>query len=144
MGINKYLDCAINYLMHTDFTKMDAGKYPVDGDQVFALVQAPKTYFRKQGKWESHKDYIDIQYMLVGEESIGFQKTDILAEIGPYRMENDITFYSENGKGFFPQLIPDSFVICFPSDAHMPLVCMENPQHIKKVVMKVRADLTLD
>ncbi len=139
-GISKNLDCAIDYLMQTDFSEMTAGKYPVDGDRVFALVQTPTTYPREQARWESHKNYIDIQYMLVGEENIGLQKTDSLTESEPYSAGKDIEFYAENGKGFFPQLVPDSFVICFPTDAHMPLVCAEKSSSIKKAVIKVRME----
>lgn len=139
-GISANIACAIEYLSKTDFSKLEAGKYPVDGDRVFALVQDPTTYSKEQAKWESHNTYIDIQFMLDGEEIIGSQKTEFLKISEPFREGNDIAFYEDNGEGFFPILKPGSFVVCFPTDAHMPLICPNQPRKIKKVVMKVKAD----
>lgn len=139
-GISTNIACAIEYLYKTDFSKLKAGKYPVDGDRVFALIQEPTTYPKEQAKWESHNSYIDIQYMLHGEEIIGSQKTEFLRISEPFREGADIAFYSDNGEGFFPVLKSGSFVVCFPTDAHMPLICPNQPQKIKKVVIKVKAD----
>jgi len=136
-GISENLDCALDYLAETDFTGMGAGKYTVDGEKVFALVQTPDTKPKNQAHWEAHRNYIDIQYLLYGEEMIGLQNIAFLTESERYHDGNDIVFYHENEKGFFPELVPDSFVICFPTDAHMPLICTSEPQHIKKVVVKV-------
>jgi len=139
-GLSANMDCAIDYILKTDFSKMAAGKYPVDGDRVFALVQSPTTYPKEQAKWEAHNAYIDIQYLLDGEEIIGSQKTGFLKIAEPFREGNDIAFYYDNREGFFPVLKPGTFVVCFPTDAHMPLICPNKPQKIKKVVMKVKAD----
>lgn len=139
-GISKNLDCAIRYLLDTDFTDMNTGKYSVQGDDVFALVQAPDTRDRAAALWESHQNYIDIQYLLCGEEKIGFQNTGLLTVSQPYDAQKDIAFYQDNGQGFFVNLVPNTFVICFPADAHMPLVCAPQPQQIKKVVVKVKTN----
>jgi len=139
-GLSKNFGCAIEYLLNTDFSGMGMGKYPVDGEKVFALVQMPETRPREQTRWESHKNYIDIQYMLLQSEIIGCQNTGSLTEKTPYSAENDIVFYHDNKKGFYPVLVPDSFVICFPWDAHMPLICTDIPKKIKKVVMKVQVE----
>ncbi len=139
-GISKNLDCAIDYLLNTDFTGMEPGKYPVDGDRIFAMVQEPDSRPRSQARWEAHQRYIDIQYIIQGAENIGFQKIDLLTVSQPYSKENDIVFFAENGKGIFPELVPDSFAIFFPTDAHMPSVCTEEPAHVKKVVVKVEVE----
>lgn len=136
-GIGNNLDRAIEYLMHADFSGLDAGKYPLSGDEMFALLQIPETKKREYALWESHRQYIDIQFLLRGSEQIGFQKTKELAISKEYDFQKDITFYHENNQGFFVNLSSDSFVICFPTDAHMPLVCPEKPQAIRKVIVKV-------
>ena len=78
--------------------------------------------------------------MLSQSEIIGYQNTGSLAEEVPYSAENDIAFYHDKKKGFYPVLVPDSFVIYFPWDAHMPLICTDIPKKIKKVVMKVQVE----
>lgn len=136
-GISKNLDRALDYLAQTDLTNVEAGRYEVDGLHVFALVQAPESKPKEEARWEAHRDYIDIQYLIDGEETIGFQNIGTLTVSEPYSMEKDIVFFNENGEGFFPQLVPGSFVICFPEDAHMPLICTHEPKQVKKVVVKI-------
>lgn len=136
-GISPLFDLALHYLETTNLNALEPGKYPIQGDSVFALIQAPETAKREERLWESHKRYIDIQYLITGNEWIGFQNTDSLTIKEPYHTERDIAFYHDNGKGFFVPLEPESFVVCFPQDAHMPLVCENTPEVIKKVVIKI-------
>lgn len=136
-GISKNLDLALDYLERADLSGMEAGRYEIDGSHVFALVQAPQTRPQEQCRWEAHKKYIDIQYLIDGQETIGFQKTEAMVISEAYNAEKDLVFFRENGEGFFPRLVPGSFVICFPTDAHKPLICEGEPQSIKKVIVKV-------
>lgn len=137
-GISKNLDYAIAYLQSTDFTDMPAGKYPVQGEDVFALVQTPNTRKKADALWETHKQYLDVQFLLSGAEKIGFQNVNLLTVSQSYDAQKDIAFYEDDGQGLFVDLVSNTFVVCFPNDAHMPLICTEQPQPIKKVVMKVK------
>lgn len=137
-GISARLDLALNYLVKTDFTGLSAGKYAVDGDAVFALVQESRTAERSDCRWESHARYIDIQYLISGRELIGFRSTVGMTVAEPYDAERDIAFYKDDGGGFFTPMEPGGFVVCFPQDAHMPLVCADGPEPIRKVVMKIK------
>ena len=139
-GISKNLDGALDYLSHANFSLIGAGKYPVQRDKIYTLVQTPETCQRADALWESHRRYIDIQYLLCGTEQIGFQNVNALTVKEKYDDQKDIAFYKENYEGFFIKLKPDSFVICFPDDAHMPLICTDGPQSIKKVVIKVKVE----
>ncbi|WP_085832495.1 YhcH/YjgK/YiaL family protein [Clostridium merdae] len=136
-GYSPLFDLALEFLKHTNLSVLEPGKYPIQGDSVFALIQAPETAKRQERLWESHQRYIDIQYLISGNEWIGFQNTDLLTIKEPYSTERDIAFYEDNGKGFFVPLVPESFVVCFPQDAHMPLACENTPEAIKKVVIKI-------
>lgn len=139
-GISGLLDLALDYLRKTDFTGMASGKYEICGERVFVLIQEPDTRPREKARWESHRNYIDIQYIIEGAESIGFQQTAAMRPEEPYSPEKDITFYRDNQKGFFVPLMPESFVICFPQDSHMPLVCSGTPRRIRKAVVKVAVE----
>lgn len=139
-GISKNLDGALDYLSHANFSLINEGKYPVQRDKIYTLVQTPETRRRADAQWESHRRYIDIQYLLCGTEQIGFQNVNALTVYKEYDAQKDIAFYNENNEGFFVKLRPDSFVICFPGDAHMPLVCADEPQSVKKLVVKVNVE----
>lgn len=137
-GYSPLFDLALHYLETTNLNALEPGKYPIQGDSVFTLIQAPETAKREDRLWESHKRYIDIQYLISGKEWIGFQNTDFLTIKEPYCTERDIAFFHDKGKGFFVPMVPESFVVCFPQDAHMPLVCESSPESIKKAVIKIQ------
>lgn len=129
---------ALEYLETTDFSKLDAGKYPIDGDNVYAMVQCPTTKLKADAKWEGHKNYADIQYVVAGDEIIGVQAADEMIVETPYNETKDILFFAENGKGVDLMMKPGYFTVLFPSDAHMPLVCTDLPTAEKKVVVKFK------
>ncbi len=133
-GITK----ALQYLSQTDFTNLEPGKYEIDGENIFALVQTYNTKPFSAGKWEAHKKYIDIQYILSGKEKMGFTETTKVIVMEEYNEENDYAIYK--GEGNF--LIADEghFAIFFPSDVHMPSMAINIPKEVKKVVVKVRVN----
>ena len=137
-GISKNVDKALDFMLTRDLASLKPDKYLIDGDNVFVIIQEPKTIHRDQAFWGSHKNHIDIQYLIDGKESIGIQKTNTLFESSSYNSNNDITFYEDDGKGFFVHLLPGQFVICFPDDAHMPLI--GSGSYVKKAVFKIRID----
>ena len=63
------LAAAFDYLAAFDPAKPD-GKYPIDGDAVYALVQSYATRPAAEKKWESHRRYLDVQYVVSGRERI--------------------------------------------------------------------------
>ncbi len=138
-GMSPRMKAAFDYLSGTDFSKIEVGKYEIDGANLFALVQAYDSIPKEQGKWECHKNYIDIQYIVEGVEQIGFQNVDVMKVTTEYNPEKDIAFLS--GEGDFVTLPKDSYGVFFPQDAHMPKVAPGNkPGHVKKVVIKIKID----
>lgn len=136
-GITK----ALQYLSQTDFTNLEPGKYEIDGENIFALVQTYNTKPFSAGKWEAHKKYIDIQYILSGKEKMGFTETTKVIIMEEYDEEKDYAIYK--GEGNF--LIADEghFAIFFPSDVHMPGMAINIPKEVKKVVVKVKTEFTV-
>ena len=66
-GISKRLAKGLNLLRETDFSTMEAGKYEVDGKDLFYMIQSYQSK-EKNDTPEAHRKYIDIQYVLSGEE----------------------------------------------------------------------------
>lgn len=136
-ALSPRIKAGFDYLAKTDFSKIEAGKYAVDGDNLFALVQAYDSIPKEQGKWECHKNYIDIQYIVEGVEQIGFANVDAMKITTEYNPEKDIAFLS--GEGDFVTLPKGSYGVFFPQDAHMPKIAVGNkPAPVKKVVLKIK------
>ncbi|QBC42399.1 YhcH/YjgK/YiaL family protein [Iodobacter fluviatilis] len=93
MPLPPAIEAALHYLRNTDFSHMAVGRYPIDGEQMFALVQSPITQGWDAGKPEFHSRYIDIQYLLEGEELIGYAISDhTLSKKYDQLAERDIAF----------------------------------------------------
>jgi biofilm protein TabA len=136
--ISPNFEQAIQYALHTDFAGLETGKYPVDGDNVFAIVNEYTTKPLSECDPESHRDYADIQIVITGAERFGYAPlTDQPASI-PYDPEKDVAFYflSEEDLNYLT-LPAGQFIIFFPSDIHQPEVFVRQPALVKKVVMKV-------
>ena len=113
------------------------GRYDIDGDNVFALVQEYKTIPREEAKWECHQNYIDIQFIVEGTEQIGFGSTDKMEVMTEYDPEMDIAFLK--GEGDYATLTKGFFGVYFPHDAHKPKVTPGNVSgQVKKVVVKIK------
>ncbi|MDO8651742.1 MAG: YhcH/YjgK/YiaL family protein [Undibacterium sp.] len=133
---------ALLYLRDTDFSEMQPGKYPIDGDNVFALVQDPLTQPWDAGLPEFHARYLDIQCLLDGEEVIGYSPANAsLDKMTDQLAERDIAFVARQADETRLVLTPGMFAIFFPGELHRPCRALHQPMRIKKVVIKISADL---
>ena len=107
--------------------------------RVKAIVSEYETKKENENGYEAHKRFIDIQCVLKGEESVACSPIERLKETEPYSEENDAAFYSADIslQPSYLSLIHGYFAIFFPQDGHMPQLCVDEPQLVKKVVVKV-------
>ncbi len=131
-GINK----ALLFLSENDFNKMPDGRYNIEGDNVFALVNRYRTKRMEEAVWESHKKYIDVQFVAEGIEKIGYSILENMKVNKAYDENKDIQFI--NGEGKFVTLEKNSFAILYPSDVHMPGISVKESKEVIKVVVKVK------
>jgi len=125
---------AFGYLESIDFTQYDDGKYPIDGNDMYASISEYVT--KSEGMLEGHVEYIDIQYIVSGSEIIGWAKKSGQKVAIPYSNEHDIAFYE--GEYEPVKIEAGQFVILYPDDLHMPCLKIDKPSVVKKVVVKVR------
>jgi YhcH/YjgK/YiaL family protein len=128
---------AIAYLVETDFSQLEPGKYAVSGDDVFVMVSQSTTRPLSEGKWEAHRKYIDIQCVISGREQIGYANIDQMRVVLPYDGDKDILFLDGPCDDELV-LLPGDFTILWPQDAHRPGIAVGEPSTVKKAVVKVR------
>lgn len=135
------IELGLKYLENTDFSKVENGRYEILGDEVYALVQEYDSKPKEQGKFEAHRRYIDIQYIVDGEEQMGVADVNDFSELAPYDETKDIVFFQNNDDANqeFICLKAGEFIVFDTCDAHMPSIAIENPSHVKKVVVKALA-----
>ena len=115
-------------------SELAEGKYPVDGDAVFAIVAKDQGRSKESAQIEAHSQYIDIQLVLSGTDEMGWRSRPTCMEaVAPYDPEADIQFFTDPPTTWFVTQ-PGQFAIFFPEDAHLPLIAKDI---IHKVVMKI-------
>lgn len=137
-GLGEHVRKALDYLASQDFAGLESGRYDIDGDNVYALVQRYVTKPREKGVWEAHRRYIDVQYVASGIETLGYTHVGGLKETQEYSPEKDCVLLA--GAGDFVTARAGTFVVFFPEDAHMPCLASEGAVPVLKVVVKVLAN----
>ena len=106
---------------------------------VKAIVSEYTTKEVNENGYEAHRLNIDIQYLLQGKEKIACLPLEELSETKPHNEETDAAFYkavSDHSPSTL-DLRPGYFAIFFPQDGHMPCLSVNEPEKVKKVVVKV-------
>jgi YhcH/YjgK/YiaL family protein len=135
-NIGERISKSFDYIKTTDLKNLPAGKYPIDGENIFALVSEYKTKPESEGKLEAHRKYIDVQYVISGEELMGYAPLGTQQIIEPYKEDNDIVFFT--GDKSFTKVSAGMFAVFFPEDIHMPGIASGKSSSVKKLVIKVR------
>ncbi|MBD8069427.1 YhcH/YjgK/YiaL family protein [Bacillus sp. PS06] len=133
-GVHPRIQKGLQFLQENDLHALEPGKYEVEGDDVFVLIQEYETISEEQGRWESHRTYTDIQYMIRGQERMGYVNVHELL-VAEEHLDKDLLFLE--GKGDLLRVTEGSFAIFTPEDGHMPMISVQEPQVVKKAVVKV-------
>jgi YhcH/YjgK/YiaL family protein len=134
LTLGAHIRRGFEYLQKTDLYSLPVGIYELDEKNLYINSQEYNSKLPAQGKWEAHRRYIDLQYIISGTERIGYAHVSRLT-LGDYNPEKD--FLALTGSGDFITLSAGDFMLLFPEDAHMPGMAVENPLPVKKVVVKI-------
>ncbi|MCG3181466.1 MAG: Toxin-antitoxin biofilm protein TabA [Phycisphaerae bacterium] len=133
---------ALAYLAETDFSKVPLEKQKLDGDRVFAIPQKYQPKQPADAKWEAHRKYIDIQFIVSGHERMGYAPLSADPPVKTeYNAEKDVIFFS--ARGDLLDAGPGTFAIFTPQDIHAPSIAPAAPHlsgEVHKIVVKVAVD----
>jgi YhcH/YjgK/YiaL family protein len=134
-----YWNDAFTWLRDTNLNETAPGKHMINGDRVFVAVSDGPTRNLEETKWEAHRKYIDIQYVVRGKEKIGVAPLSKAVETSAFDQAKDIGFYEvpEPDCRFY-LAEPGTFFIFFPNDAHRPGISVRGTDSVKKIVIKVK------
>jgi len=135
-SLSTRLAAAFNYLISANLNTIEVGKYEIEGSEVFAMVSEYKPKNEADAKWEAHQNYADVQYIVSGEEKLGYAPLETMEIKEAYNPDKDIIIL--NGSGDYITATPGTFLVFFPHDAHQPCVTTGLDCTVKKVVVKVR------
>ena len=137
-GLGHRIAAGLKFLAAEDLDSLQCGRHDILGDECYALVEDYLTTPRDGRRWEAHRDHIDIQCVVSGRELLGcadlrqMQSTE-------YDPARDMEFleFPASPDGRFRLIEAGTFVILRPANAHMPGVAVDEPEQVRKVVVKV-------
>ena len=130
---------AFTILKEENLADLEPGRYELEGTDLFVNVNEYQTKNEKDARFEAHRQYADIQYVVFGEEKIGIMPLENTTTTVSYNNEKDVVFLSA-GENNYRLATPEKFFVFFPNDAHCPGVKTDENINVRKVVVKVRID----
>lgn len=125
---------AFEFLGRQDLKDLPTATYAIDEERVYAMVARDPGRKQEEALLESHNQYIDIQLVLAGIDTMGWKPKSLCKHpAGGYDPDTDLQFFTDEPVAWLPTE-SGSFVIFFPEDTHMPLI---SSGQIHKVVVKI-------
>lgn len=133
-GVHKNMKPAFDFIEKAVKEDLEVGRYELDGKNLFALVQEYDS--KTDAKWEYHRKYIDIQFIVSGKEIIAWDNIRNVPDGVIYNEEKDIAKFDMNG-GTDIIMEAGYYSILYPQDLHQPGRVYDKVEPIKKIVVKI-------
>lgn len=135
-----YLDSkvkkCIDYISNNNLSEYKTGVHNIENDDFFVNIVEYETTTEKNRFWEAHKKYIDVHFMIFGQERINLCFIED-TEIKGYEEQKD--FVLLDGKNTSSVLLKQGdFLVCYPEDAHMTALANGNNMNVKKAIFKIK------
>ena len=128
---------AFGFLTTQPLAELPVGRHEIDGEELFAVVWEGLGQGQAGAKLESHRRYIDVQYVVSGVDVIGWRPLQSCQRVKQaYDATTDLAFFFDQPETWC-QVAAGGFAVFFPEDAHAPLA---TNRALKKVVVKLRLD----
>ncbi len=111
------------------------------GDKLFAKTLHQETKAAADFRWETHVEYVDLQYILSGGEIIQWTRRDLLTADSPYDAAIDFQYYAEAPAEAELRMTGGLFVFFFPTDGHRPQIVDGTHGTVTKVIVKIHRSL---
>ena len=138
-GLNERVDRALEEVQKYTAENFPAERAVIDGENLFLNFANYVTHPKEEAVAEAHRQYLDVMYMVEGEEIIYVKPTaklkNITKEYDP-AIEALLADFDEDAIPI--RLQAGSFVVLYPQDAHSPGCMVDAPAPVKKIIGKVR------
>jgi biofilm protein TabA len=132
------IEKAVAFLQGWDKNKHEVGRVVIDGSDVYAEIQAYDTVDSGEPTFEGHRSYIDLQYMVEGDEIITWASIDQVAITSPYNEQDDYWLGTASpAVTTSTRLSTGQLAVLYPTDGHAPRRAVGTAAPVKKIVVKV-------
>ena len=134
-NLGAHFKTAFSFLEEQNISSLEAGRHTVEEDSVYVLVQEYKTKPKDQAVWEAHRRYLDVQYIVSGQEMMGH------GHISAFTIKKEDPgrdFIELIGQGNYFNVQAGQFTVFWPHDVHAPGLIASVSKEVKKLVVKIR------
>jgi len=128
-------DKVFAYLKTTDLDALPVGKYAIEGTTATVAVTDNPTKEYDKTSWESHRKFIDLQYVVTGAEKMEAAPIITLKVTDEYIDAKDVAHYQGTGTQYVAN--QGTFFLFFPADGHRVNIKADGSEHDKKIVIKI-------
>ncbi len=133
VALNPLFADVVDFMKEHDLASLEPGKYVIKGKDLFLNVLLIKGKTKEAALMESHKNMLDIQIPLSGDETFGYTPLCDLPEV-EYNEVKDASKYAIEAQTYVT-CKPGQFALFLPQDGHTP--CISDAEELKKAVFKV-------
>ena len=137
--INRYADVipglAEAVALVNSLESKEVATYPLSNEGK-VMVQQGTTRCAAETDSEAHRRFLDVQYILEGEEYVGWAPVDTLTPTGDFNTEKDAGKYT--GHCDYMHIAAGYCYVAFPEDAHKPACHLDTPTQYRKLVIKLK------
>ena len=124
------------FLEGLDASEQFSSPYEIDGENVYANISQYTQRPDSECKWEGHRKYADIQFVIKGCELMGYVPRDRAVSSSPYDADGDAEFF--DAEGTIMRAEEGDFIIFMPDDIHRPGIAPQPGSEVVKAVVKVK------
>ena len=119
-----------------------AARWDIDGDAVYAHLQAYRPIPRERGQFEAHRRYLDIQYLCDGCEAIEVAGCEAAMQSEAYDADKDVLLRPLTDSPHTRLTLRSGDVaVFFPGELHAPCLRVDGETGgVRKIVVKVALD----
>ena len=134
--ISAGIGTAANWVQSTDLSQLEPGRYEI-GNGCYCVIKHGNSKLPENCRLEAHRNFIDIQLIIKGEESMGWMPLEAAIPQDTFHTEKDVGYFAPSQEITFFRVGAGDFAVFFPWDVHCPDVCIGAPAERWKAVIKV-------
>ena len=136
-SVHPLLSLAVNEMARLLDEGVSDGCYKINGDDLFINVMTYESHPQCECCFEAHREYIDVQMVIEGEEAIGFLPSADLTLTRPYAPDYEL--FAMTDKPFDKiNLSGKKIVVILPPEPHAPSIALKEATRIRKMVAKIK------
>lgn len=136
--VQENIDKALNFLKNLEVHQEDVNKKIKVNDDFYYTIQTYETQNVEQCKLESHREYIDIQIMIEGEELMQIADTSRLNLQEEYDRDKDVMFWKIPNQMMELTLKRGDYIVLYPENAHRGAIKYRDSTSVLKIVGKIK------